>query len=899
MSDTLLATKTRIPPLHANLVSRPHLIQRLNDGISQNRRLTLISAPAGYGKSTLLSEWVSQLDIPVAWLSLEKGENIPTRFWSYFATALSTIPQLNQADVVESLSQALKSSQPPPMDILLTSLINELSKLTTRTTLVLDDLHTITEGQIHHDLIFLIDHMLQCPNGFHLVVASRMDPPWPLARWRVRDELTEVRTKDMRFTPIEATSFLNEVMGLQLSTGEISLLDQRTEGWIAGLQLAALSMQSRGDIAAFLEDFTGTHHFVLDYLLEEVLSQQNPDRLDFLLRTSLLEYLTAPLCNAITDRIDSQTMLVQLEKSNMFLVPMDDERRWYRYHHLFSELLRSRLKQTHPEIVPLLHGRACSWYMENGYLSNALTHAMATNDLDRLIKLVEKYAFTIFDHNQASTFLNWLNTLPETVMGSNPWLHIARAWLLAYLGQLEGIESLLLEAEKHADQTDPRLMGYIAALWTLIGELYSSRVDGIAHAHQALKLLPQQEYRARAFVAYHLSNHYTWYGDFLPALRTLEDSFTWSLAAGDSERAMIAQFQSASILSYMGRLGESFQDFKKTFQMVDSDLPDKKNHSLPVGYAYIQLSSLYFEWNNIPEALHYVSDGIKICRLWGYSDYLHNGLINYAEIRMAMGDLEDALSAVREAKTLYSPVSVTGRVNSYEAVINQARGDIESASDWVARSGLSPGGTIDYAHRFLFLHYAIILQAQGELHDAYDVLERLSNVLEEAGAITLLLETLSQRIVILSKLNQDEQALSLLQRTLELAKPEGFIRVFTSKGTPMSRLLQTAFSRGIEKEYIHRLIPAFNKTGLSHEPGKPPASKTAPELKRIELMEPLSDREIQVLRLLDSTLTSTEIARELYLSVNTVRTHVKNIYAKLAVHGRIEAIQKANDLGFI
>jgi LuxR family maltose regulon positive regulatory protein len=896
VSDTLLATKIRIPPLRSKLVVRSHLIQRLNDGIAQNCRLTLISAPAGYGKSTLLSKWVSQLDIPVAWLSLEKEENSPSRFWSYFVTALSSIPPLQEAGIGESFLQALQSHLPPPMDILLANLLNELTGLSSRVLFVLDDLQAITEGQIHQDLVFLIEHVLQSSKGFYLVVASRMDPPWPLARWRVRDELTEVRTKDMRFTTTEATSFLNEVMGLQLSTGEISLLDQRTEGWIAGLQMAALSMQSRGDIAAFLEDFTGTHHFVLEYLLEEVLSQQTPDRLDFLLRTSLLEYLTAPLCNAITDRNDSQTMLVQLEKSNMFLVPMDNERRWYRYHHLFSELLRSRLKQTHPEIVPLLHGKACAWYMENGYLSNALTHAMATNDLDRLIKLVEKYAFTIFDHHQASTFLNWLNTLPETLKESNPWLHIARAWLLAYLGQLEDIEPLLIDAEKLADRDDHRLMGYIAAMWTLLGELYSSRVDGIAHAHQALKLLPQQEYRARAFVAYHLSNRYTWYGDFLPALKNLEDSFNWSLAAGDAERAMISQFQTASILFYMGRLGESFQLFKKTFQRVDSDLPDKKNRTLPVGYSYIQLSSLYYEWNNIPEALRYVCDGIKICRLWGYSDYLHNGLIYYAEILMALGDHEGALSAVREAKTLYSPVTVTSRVSSYEAVINQARGDIESAAAWVAQSGLKLGDTVDYAHRFLFLHYAIILQGQGKLLEAKAVLERLADALEQAGAITMLLEILTQQSIILNKLNEDEQALFMLHRALDLGKPERFIRVFTSKGPPMLRLLQMAASRSIHTEYINTLVPAFKMTNMYQRPAIP---KTQSEGQGVAPHKPLSVRELEVLRLLDSSLTSAEIGRELYISQNTTRTHIRNIYSKLAVHSRIEAIQKAKEFGII
>ncbi len=583
----------------------------------------------------------------------------------------------------------------------------------------------------------------------------------------------------------------------------------------------------------------------------------------------------------------------------MFLVPMDEERRWYRYHHLFSDMLQLRLKQSHPEIIPALHGKAFTWYLDNGHLSNALPHAIAANDLNRLVQLIEKYAFTIFDQNQASTFLNWLKTIPEAVMGSNPWLYIARAWLLAYLGQLEEIEPLLIEAEKHADRSNHRLMGYIAAMWTLMGELRSAHVDGLLHASRAFELLAPDEYRPRAFVGYHMSNILAWRGDILPAFKALEMTTTWSLAAGDPEMAVTAQFEKASILHTLGRLSESLEAFTRTFQMVDSDYPDKRNRSLPMGFANLQLSSLYLEWNNTREALRLAKEGIQICRRWGYQDFLYDGLLKLADVFLAIGDKDSALSTVREAKDVFSSNPNSSRVQGQEAMVNLARGDLESASKWAESCGLNPNDDIDFFHRFTYMYYASILQEQGNLWEASGVLERLGNIFEQVGAITLLLETLSQRIIILSKMSEDEQALSLLQRALDLARPEGFARVFTSKGPKMLRILRIAASRGIDTEYIKKLIPAFSSTGVSIGSIRSPASKAHLELIRSGMLEPLSERELQVVRLLQSAMTSEEISRELFVSVNTARTHIRNIYGKLAVHSRIEAIQKARELNLI
>jgi LuxR family transcriptional regulator, maltose regulon positive regulatory protein len=899
VSDTLLATKIHIPPLRSNLVTRPHLIKRLNDGITQNHRLTLISAPAGYGKSTLLVEWVSQLDNQVAWVSLEKGENNPLRFWNYFVTALFTLPDLHQTCISGSFLRALQSPQPPPIDSLLVDLVNDLSKLEVGVVLVLDDLHSIIEGQIHQDLVFLIDHLPKSSHGLHLVVASRMDPPWPLARWRVRDDLTELRSKDLRFSPANATTFLNDSMGLKLSTQDIALLEQRTEGWIAGLQMAALSMQNQEYVTGFLEGFSGTHRFLLDYLFEEVLSQQAPEKLKFLLHTSLLEHISAPLCNSITDCQDSQEMLLELEKSNLFLVPMDDERHWYRYHHLFSDMLQFHLRKSYPEIIPALHVKASIWYEQNGYLSHALTHAIAANDLERLIGLVKKYAFTILEADQASFFLCWLNSLPDTVMGSSPWLYLARAWLSAYLGQFEEIEPSIRESEKYANQADRRLMGYIAAMWTLMGEFEYRRIDGIPHARQALELLPQEEYQARAFVSYHLSNILSGTGDVLLALKALEDASTWSLAVGDSEMAMTAQFQRAYVLYVLGRLTESLQEFEKTFRMADSSYPDKKYKSLSVGFAYSQLSLLYLEWNNTSEALRYASEGLEICKRWGYLDYIYEALITLAEILLAIGDLESALGAIQEAKQAIKNPAILNRPDSFEAVINLARGEIESAYAWITRCSLFSKDTIEYVHWQVYLHLAVILQAQGKLSEAYEIMERLVSIMERAGAVTPLMKTLTQLIIILHNLKDDERALSLLQHALAIAKSEGYVRVFTSKGSPMDSLLQLALRRGIEKEYINQLLPAFRLSPARREISRPALPKSYDKYHATDLSDPLSDRELQVLHLLDSSLSSVAISRELYLSTHTVRTHIRNIYSKLGVHGRHEAIQKAKDTGLL
>jgi LuxR family maltose regulon positive regulatory protein len=906
VSDFLLATKIRIPFLHCKLVNRPYLIHRLNDEIFQNCRLTLISAPAGYGKSTLLSEWVSQLNIPAAWLTLEQRENNPARFWNYFYTALSTIPHLRQAKEADDLFQSLRSPQPLPVDALLASLVNMTSNLEKGAVLVLDDLHTITEGQIHQDLIFLVDHLPLSASSLHIVVASRADPPWPLARWRALGQLVEVRTTDLRFNPEEATEYLNRTMLLELSSENVRALENRTEGWIAGLQMAALALQSlakqdtlllqgREDVQKFIRAFSGSNRYIFDYLMDEILSRQEPEMQEFLLKTSILERLSAPLCNAILGRSNSQLFLDRIEKSNLFLVPLDRERTWYRYHLLFADLLASSLKQSQPEALPELHRKACAWYEANGLLSEALVHAFAAGDLDRLVKIVERYAFTIMEVHEASSLLNWLNSLPESIMVSKPWLNIARAWLLAYLGRSDQIEPAIGDAEKYADPRDQRLKGYIAAMQALSGEIGSRPYqNGFVQGMSALALLPQDEFRPRGFVCYHLANILSWQGEIAAALKMLEDAIEMSQCAGDIEMAMTAQFEIASLLRHQGKLKESSRMFERTHQMANTHLPERK--SLSVGFAYLQQALIFLEWNEVDQALQFAREGTRLCSIWGYCDYLYNGWYYYAGILLETGNLDGALYAIREAIHAFSENYPGDRVMALEAVINQARGDEISTAAWLSSCGMSPADVPDFANRFGYFLFAQVLEGQGKLEEAYRILEGLDVAVGKVGENNLLIKILTREAVIAYTIGDVERALTLLERALHLAEPEGYSRVFIDKGKKMEQLLRRAVTAGISPVFARTLLELCAESTTT-EPGKKDRSASVDHRRKIQpLSEPLSERELEVLHLLNTSLDTTEIARELMISVSTVRTHVKNIYNKLNVNRRMQAVERANDL---
>ena len=465
MSASILRTKLVIPPCRPRerVVQRRRLLEKLDRGLAQGSKLTLVSAPAGFGKTTLLSEWATGRGQPVAWLSLDRRDNAPRRFWNYLTTALETV----QAGVGESFLAKLLSSKPPPTSDLLTELINAIDTSDpTPLVIVLDDLHLVEERSIHDDLAFFLDHL---PPQVHIVISTRYDPSLPLSRLRGRGELSELRTADLRFTPDEAAAFLNQVMRLSLTAEQVISLETRTEGWIVGLQMAALSMQGRGrqDQASFIAAFAGSHRYVLDYLADEVLALQPKGIRTFLYHTAILDRLTGPLCDAVwgtaagggpdTGQPDSQEMLENLESANLFIVPLDDERRWYRYHHLFSDLLRKRLREIQPELLPTLHQRASDWYEEEKLTADAMNHALAASDLARASRLVGANALAMMEHGELRTLEGWLDALPEEAISSQPWLGIAHAWMLAFTGQLDESESLLPRIDKEANVGDHSL----------------------------------------------------------------------------------------------------------------------------------------------------------------------------------------------------------------------------------------------------------------------------------------------------------------------------------------------------------------------------------------------------------------------------------------------------------
>jgi ATP/maltotriose-dependent transcriptional regulator MalT len=938
LSDILLSTKIHIPPLRSNIVTRQQLIQRLNDGISQNHRLILISAPAGYGKSTLLSEWVSQINLPVAWLSLEKGENNPVRFWSYFATALSTLPQMRQAGIGEAFLQVLESPQPPTMDILLINLVNDLSKIEAKVVLVLDDLHSISEGQIHQDLVFLIEHLAMSSHGLHLVVAGRMDPPWPLARWRGRGELTEVRTKDLRFSPEEATIYLNTIMGLKLDSGEVTVLEQRTEGWIAGLQLAGLSLQGRENVSSFIHSFSGANRYILDFLFEEVFQQQSEEHQNFLLQTSILDQLCGSLCNAVTQQSNSQVVLDALERGNLFLVALDEERKWYRYHHLFGELLKKHLKQIYPQLSIQLHRRASAWYASENDFENAITHLLAAQEYESAARLIEQSVHSLDTHRKQSTLMVWLESLPREILDIHPFLCIYRAWGNYFAGRRNLNEEWLQVAEKAIcgiEQENPEvrlIKGRIAAIRALLALAAEDLPSGLEMGQNALALLPEGDSMIfDTWIA--LAGVYEGLGDLNQALQ----AYYMAKVAGQK----INKSMEADATCYLGtmqikqgHLHEALATF--TDALHQSTLPS--GYEIPAaGFAKVKIGDLYREWNNLQLASQYLSRGVEQCIQYNQPDVIAEAYIFLGSYMLAIGDPQAAQTTLQKADQVVKYAKVDPFLLTWlddcHLKIWLAQGDLQAATHWARNSGISLDGPLSYLYDLHHQNLARVLVAEGiqdgsraSLEQATYLLERLQKAAQQVGWVDEEIKILVLQAVNFQALGMGEEALNSLARAIYLAAPGGYVRVFLDEGGTLRGLITSLGNilsnnrlnyqhlLGIDpqgdeldrlRQYVIMLHSKFEQLASQITPKvSAPAQAGRHRIAALnhttpKLIEPLSERELQVLRLLQSAMTSEEISRELFISVNTTRTHIRNIYSKLAVHGRITAIQKAKELDLI
>jgi len=909
MDTPLLTTKLYIPPVRLELVSRPRLIERLNAAL--DRKLTLISAQAGFGKTTLLSEWVLKCGCPVAWVSLDESDNDLARYLAYFVAALQTI----EADIGEGALSAFQAPQPPPIESVLTGLINEIAVVREKFVLVLDDYHVIEAQPIHDALTFLLDHL---PPQMHLVIATRVDPPLPIARLRGRGQLTELRQTDLRFTLDEVAEFLNQVMGLELSADDVAALASRTEGWIAGLQMAAVSMQGREDIAGFIQAFTGSSRYILDYLVEEVLQRQPDSVQAFLLQTAILDRLTGPLCDAVTGQDGSQAILNRMERANLFIVPLDEERRWYRYHHLFAELLRQRLHQTYPDLVPTLHRRASEWYEQSGHMAAAIDHALSAEDFERAAHLIEQVAEPTLMRSEFATFLSWVEALPNDVIRARPLLCVYHAGMLLLSGHpLEVVEARLQEAVE-AD-TASSVSGEVAVFRALIATYQGETRQSTELAHRALELLPEDRLFLRSLVAGFLGLNYFYSGDVVAATQALDEAARISQQAGNLMNAVLALCHLAELSMIQGQLYEAQAFYDRALKLA----VDGQGRPRPIaGMALIGLGMLVREWNDLEAATRHLMQGIELTKKWGEVGAIQ-GYIALARVKQVQGDVGGAREAIQTARQLAVQFDAMEMddllVAMQEAQLWVAQGNLEAAVCWVEERGLAPsacparpersrgkqsrmevegldrdadsgrveeaGGASPLLRTLEHITLARVYIAQGRPDEALEVLKPLLQRAESAGWIGFVIEILALQALALQGQGDILPAVTALERALSLAEPEGYVRIFVDEDEPMADLLRHTASRGIAPTYVAKLLAAFEVEGLAVSP-----SNLQP------LIEPLSERELEVLRLLTTHLSSTEIADELVISVNTVRSHIKSIYSKLNVHSRMDAVQRAREL---
>jgi ATP/maltotriose-dependent transcriptional regulator MalT len=906
MSIPVLATKLYIPPPPPQVVPRPRLIARLNEGL--RRKLALIAAPAGFGKTTLLAAWVAESRRPVAWLALDPAESDPTRFLAYLVAAVRTIaPRIG-----EEVVRALDSPQPPPPESLLTALLNDVATLPEPFTLVLDDYHVLDSPPVDAALTFLIEHL---PPQMHLIIATREDPPLPLARLRARGQLTELRAADLRFTPDEAATFLSQVMSLALSAEDVAALETRTEGWIAGLQLAALSMQGREDLPGFVRAFAGDNRYILDYLVEEVLERQPASMRSFLLQTSILDRLNGPLCEAVTGEQHGSARLEALQRGNFFVVPLDDQRQWYRYHHLFAQVLHAHLQAEQPDQIPALHRRAAAWYERNGAASDAIRHALAGEDFERAADLIERALPEMRRSRQEVLMRDWSEALPDDLLRVRPVLNATYASVLLLMGEREGVEARLRDAERWlnppADAHDPpdvpsamvvvdteafrRLPGSIA-VWRAGQALALGDVAGAEnYARRALDLVPEDDYLERAGGAGFLALTAWRRGDLDAGLRYYAECLVMLRRVGFLSDALGAVVALADMWTAQGRLREAMRTYERGLQLATEQDPGRTR---PVvrGAAdmYVGMADLHREHNDLAAAAEHLRRGEALGEHMGGRQNPYRRRVALSRLRVAEGDPDAALALLDEAERLYvSDFFPNVRpIAAEKARVWLRQGRVGAALDWAREQGLSAQDDLSYLREFEHITLARVLLARdksdsGEkwMQQALGLLERLLAA-AEAGAWTgsiieiLVLQALAQQMQ-----GDIPAALVPLQRALALAEPEGYMRIFVDEGPPMAALLQEAARQGIAPRYTDQLLAAL---------GNIPAQDTTPV--KQALVEPLSERELQVLRLLGSDLSGPEIARELMVSLNTMNTHTKNIYTKLGVNNRRAAVRRAEEL---
>ena len=897
MTTTILQTKLHIPVARSKLVPRSHLIGRLNESL--DGKLTLVSAPAGYGKTTLISQWSLSSDRLFAWLSLDEDDNDLIRFAHYLVAAFNRAEQDLAAKTQEFLQRSTAHiATIPSSKALITWLINDVLDSECAIVLVLDDYHTIQDKSVHEAVTLLLEQM---PPNMNLVITTREDPPLPLSRLRSRSEMIEFRQSDLRFANNEILQFFDQTMGFQLSHENTVLLEQGTEGWIAGIQLAAITLRERTDRDAFMRSLSGDHRYIVDYLTDEIISRQSDEIQNFLLTSSILDRLSAKICSALSDGemspSRSQEILEYLDQSNLFILPLDDQRIWYRYHHLMGQALRHYLRVSMPERLPELNLKASYWFEENDFYLDAVNYALKAGDISRSASLIEKYVPLMAYFGQLTTIAQWLEALPAETVRSNPWLSLGKAWMLFRSGNLTSLGSALIDVKsslkKHEHQDANQIAGQVAIVNGIVAAIMGNMDEAIEILGDAVFDLPEHDLTVRSHAQLLFASCLSWIGDFDWALLVYPKALSASREAGHFGVTLDALGDRARLECWLGKLRQAERTCHEALKIA-SEHHREYGWQLPErGYIYIRYSTILLEWNKQEQALHYARRGLEICRSWGQRELLIRSYIVAASVLAATGNLDEALSIVRRARSLASTLSpwYEARASAAKVKIHLAQGNIDLANRLLRIHQQEFEGQLRFELMECYLADARILvigqgrvASGGSILKSGDLLERIMAFTESVGATGYLIETLVLQALALTCQEKTESAVSYLKRALVLAEPEGYVRVFIDAGEPIAQLLSQLAVSGFMPDYVGRLLASFSSLFSG---------------KMQSLPEPLSERELEVLRLIVAGLTNREIAEQLVVSLGTIKTHINHIYQKLDVRNRTQAVAQARNLNLV
>jgi LuxR family maltose regulon positive regulatory protein len=874
MITPLLKTKLYMPSVRTVHVTRPRLLDHLNKDLGLDaiytRKLTLICAPAGYGKTTLVVDWLNTLSLQIAWFSLDEGDNDPVRFLTYLITAIKEIHLEFGAAALEML----QSPQVPPPEILISTLLNEISAIESPFVLVLDDYHLIQTPLIHQHLNFLVEHL---PPQMHMVIATREDPPLPLSRLRARGQLLEIRQMDIRFTLEETTSYLENVISRDLSSENIAAVERRTEGWVTGMQLLALSLQKHPDTNEFIRSFTGSDRYVLDYLFEEVFNRQAEGVQDFLLKTSILDNLSAGLCEAVTRRTDSGEILESLDHANLFILPKDQTQTWYRYHRLFLELLQHRLRMNSEISLQELHSKASQWYQDQGYLENAIQHALKGNDWERSAALICQVSDALLKGGAIVTMIKWFKKIPAEVIFSNPEYCLTHAWTLLLTGLVNEADPFLNAAEDMAGD-DTLLLGQIASAQAFQAQTLGDEPCLIERSELALRLLPEDDLSSRSILALNLGIAYWHNGEMANTERVLNEALPAARQTNNKYVEISALFFLARVYAVKGQLQRAFGFFSRIV-----DVPVR----VPiVALAHLDLSAIHMEWNDLNNASLHLEKGMEMIGTGRNLEFQIAGLMQKARLQVAQGEVQGALDTLDECTQIEDVNEIPARTRSRKAAcaveVCIAAGDLDGATRWAERAVDELDAHPFY--RYLYLTPVRLLLAQNKFPEAYKLLEKAYRSAHQAGwAYGLIAIHLMQTLAA----PNNAAALDAITDALNLAQPEKFMRSFVDGGTGLVPVLTEAARRGVHPQYVGDILSAIEGQPGEGDVTLPPG------------IEPLSNRELEVLRLLAAGLTNRQIAEQLVVSISTVKSHVHHICGKLGVSNRSQAVARSRQLGLI